>query len=129
MKLLLDTHVFIWTLVNPEKISRKALEKINKSTCYVSYVSLWEISLKYSLNKLKLDNITIDDICSSIEPSGLSTLGLSKDELCTFNQLNMWHKDPFDRMLIWQAIKNGLILISKDSEMKKYEADGLRLLW
>jgi len=132
MKLLLDSHTFLWALMAPEKLSKKArtaLEFPGNET-FVSSISFWELSLKYSLGKLHLEGTTPENLPTAAEKSGFSLLTLDPEIAATFHQLpHIEHRDPFDRMLIWQAIQSELTLITKDSAIKPYTELGLKVLW
>ncbi len=132
MNYLLDTHTFLWAIFESQKLSQTAKEIIIKpeNSIYVSLITFWEISLKYSLGKLELRNISPEDLPSISKESGFETLELSEKEVSSFHKLPRLHnKDPFDRLLIWQAINNNLIMISKDNQLSDYMQAGLRIIW
>ncbi len=132
MKYLLDTHTFLWVLFDDNNLSEMVKEIIRdlENKIYVSVISYWEISLKFATGKLELEGITPDELPVQAEQIGIQTLEISKEEVSTFYNLpKMKHKDPFDRLIIWQAINRNIILISKDKEMKDYQRFGLKTLW
>lgn len=132
MNCLLDTHTLIWSILDTEKLSLKARELIEdpQNLILVSAVNFWEISLKYSLGKLELHGVKPDEVPKLALQSGFELITLSPEETSSYHNLKgNWHRDPFDRMLIWQAIQQDLILISKDEAMKKYTEDGLKTVW
>jgi len=132
MKLLLDTHSFLWTLLDQKKLSLKARELITnpENSVWVSVISFWEISLKFSIGKLKLKATSPEQFPALAKKMGFSILELSDLVSSSFHQLpRLKHKDPFDRMLIWQAIQENSGFVSKDKEIKKYERLGLKLFW
>lgn len=97
---------------------------------FVSLITFWEISLKYSLGKLELQGVTPGELPGISEDSGFETLQLSAEDVSTFHKLpRQQHKDPFDRLIIWQAINNDLHLISKDSILPEYKEAGLSFTW
>ena len=98
---------------------------------FVSTVSFWEISLKASIGKLGLTGISPDEIPGYALSMGLTFLPLAADTASTFHQLPRIgkHRDPFDRMLVWQAIREDLVLVSRDRAMSSYETCGLSLVW
>jgi PIN domain nuclease of toxin-antitoxin system len=99
-------------------------------TVSVNVVSFWEISLKYATGKLHLDNVTPDDFPDIVRNSGLTVLQLADTEAVTFHRLpRMGHKDPFDRLIIWQAISRKLTLISQDRAFADYRKLGLKVIW
>jgi len=132
MKYLLDTHTLLWTIGKSEKLSADANKTIRNqgNDIYVSAVSLWEIAIKCRIEKLDLDGLEPEEILGLIEKMEFELIGLSPEEAISYGQLaETTHKDPFDRMLIWQSIKRKMILISKDHEFKKFEKYGLKLFW
>jgi PIN domain nuclease of toxin-antitoxin system len=130
---LLDCHSLLWSIDENDKLSRPAFEIISnrENTIYVSSVTFWEISIKTALGKLSVENYTPLELLKIAQgPMGLTLLPLSPIEAATFCQLPLTrHQDPFDRMLIWQAISRGLVLISKDCQFDKYQEYGLKTLW
>ena len=96
---------------------------------YRKRISLWEISLKYSIGKLELSGTNPDEIFESILESGLEVMPVETELFASYYKLQKKnrHKDPFDRLLIWQAIQNDLTLITDDSRMEDYVADGLKI--
>jgi PIN domain nuclease of toxin-antitoxin system len=129
----LDTHTFIWADLETKKLSKKSRDIIvdkGNEIC-VSVVSFWEISLKVRLKKFSFKNIDIRDFPQHAKEMGFTIVDLKEAETSTFYELPLKddHKDPFDRMLIWQAITNGMAMVSKDGLFKQYKDDGLRLVW
>ena len=129
---LLDTHYVLWSLFEPDKIAdsvRQILEN-ETDTKLVSGVNLWEISLKYSLGKLELGGTEPSEILDILLESGFMVAELESRLLATYHKLPRKdnHRDPFDRLLIWQAISRGCTLLTHDRAIDQYRADGLRLL-
>ena len=132
MSCLLDTHALLWTLFDPSHLGKKAAESIRNPevTVFVSVVSFWEISLKYATGKLELSGVTPDDFPAIALQSGFDILPVAAADAATFHHLpRMEHKDPFDRLIIWQAISHKLTLISKDKTFAAYRKLGLKVLW
>ena len=132
MNLLLDTHGFLWALFSPEKLSRKATREIKSSEndVAVSVVTFWEISLKYGLGKLEMTGVLPEELPDFARQMNLTILGITPDEASSFHNLpRLLHKDPFDRIIIWQAIQRKIILISKDRDFKAYHKFGLKSFW
>ncbi len=132
MKYLLDTHTLLWVLFKDEELSENARTSIQNSEneIFVSVITFWEISLKYGIGKLELENIIPEEISYKSKEINIQTLDLTENEASTFFKLpRIKHKDPFDRLIIWQAINRNITLISKDKAMKEYENFGLRILW
>lgn len=132
MKYLLDTHALLWVLFEEDKLSEKAKTIIKNpdNEIYASIISYWEISLKYALGKLELVGITVEELPVKAQEIGIETMEVSEGEASTFYKLpSLKHKDPFDRLIIWQAINRNIILISKDKVVKEYQKFGLEFLW
>ena len=131
-KLMLDTHVLLWAIGKSDELPPRVLDDITnlKNEVCVSAVSIWEIALKCSVGKLSL-NFDVEEIPKYCEQMGFSMISLEPLEALGSLKLplNENHKDPFDRMLIYQCIKRNFTLISKDSKMKLYKNDGLKYLW
>ena len=132
MNYLLDTHTFLWAAFSPAKLSAKAKREISsvENRVYVSTVSFWEISLKFALGKIELEHCTPDDMPDIAAQMRVEIIQPTPQETASFHQLpKAGHKDPFDRMIIWQAIQQSLVLISKDAEFPEYKNFGLKVLW
>lgn len=117
MSYLLDSHTLIWSLMDAEKLSAKvrSILEDTDNRILVSAVSFWEISLKYALGKLNLQGITPRQLPELTRQTGFELIELLPEERATYHEFEAsWHRDPFDRMLIWQAIQNKLTIISKD---------------
>jgi PIN domain nuclease of toxin-antitoxin system len=131
-KLMLDTHVLLWTIGNSDKLSPQTVEQINdkNNEIFVSAISLWEIVLKQSIGKLEL-NFEVEDIPTYCKQMGFYLIPLKPLEVLGFLKLPQKknHKDPFDRMLICQCIANDYVLVSKDEKMAEYRDNGLKCLW
>jgi PIN domain nuclease of toxin-antitoxin system len=133
MKYLLDTHSFIWAIRDTNKLSKKASKIIEDTNndVWVSVVTFWEMSIKHSLGKLSLGNVSPEDFIGFANNSQISIVGLSAALAASSHQLpcRKNHKDPFDRMLIWKALKSDFHVISKDSDFSLYSDLGLQLIW
>ena len=132
MRYLLDTHVLLWILFDKNQLSQKAKTIIKNldNEIFASVISYWEISLKYNIGKLIFENITPDEIPLKAKQIQISTLNLSEYDVSTFYKLpRLEHKDPFDRLIIWQAINQKIPLISKDRKIKEYKTYGLDYIW
>ncbi|WP_344975662.1 type II toxin-antitoxin system VapC family toxin [Compostibacter hankyongensis] len=131
MTLLLDTHYLIWALTDTKKLSGKIKPLLTdpENRVLVSVVSLWEVSLKSALGKLNIQGFSPEDLPLLCQQIGFDILPLSVTESSTYHQLEAsYHKDPFDRMLIWQALSNGYIFVTADKQVRKYCSAGLKLL-
>lgn len=128
---LLDTHVLIWALLDPDKLSNSHKDILRHSSArkFISTVSIWEISLKFGLGKLGLGEHTPEEFFDSAMSLGLDILSPEPQVYASFHRLrlNTEHKDPFDRMIIWHAMQADITLISYDSKMSQYRPQGLKL--
>jgi len=128
---LADTHILLWSFLETGKLSETTksilLDKSNE--IHYSPISLWEISIKYGLKKLSLNGGTPDDFYNELQNSYFHCKMLNPQELITNYKLPMYHKDPFDRFLIWEAIRNDFILISVDTQMELYKKEGLKVVY
>jgi len=128
---LLDTHTLLWALLEPSKLTpqqRRIIESSDKEKC-MSTISIWEISLKFSLGKLNLGGHTPEEFLKGAQELGFRVVIPTPEHYASFHQLPsvVKHKDPFDRMLIWQAIQDGLTLLSSDGQLPNYKIHGLKL--
>jgi PIN domain nuclease of toxin-antitoxin system len=132
MRYLLDTHSLLWSLFSPEKLSASARKQIRsrENEVFASVVTFWEISLKYAMGKLELVDTGPEELPGAAENMGLDILPLRPEEAASFYKLpRLAHKDPFDRLIIWQAIQGKATLISRDREFKVYGKFGLKIHW
>jgi PIN domain nuclease of toxin-antitoxin system len=121
MKLLLDTHTFLWMDSEPEKLSQHVQELCQnpENTLLLSVVSIWEIQIKKQLGKLEL-RIPLSEIIREQQENGIEILAIESAHIFGLEALPNHHKDPFDRLLISQAIVEGAILLSADPLIKQY---------
>lgn len=131
MKVLIDTQIVLWLLFEKNKIKQHEIDLIedadNEIIC--SAISLFEISLKYSIGKLVLNKIKPDEIHRILLTGGYEVENVSIETFSTFYKLPLeLHKDPFDRILIWEAITKKYVLMTHDRQMMKYEKYGLKLV-
>ena len=119
MKLLLDTHAFLWALSEPNRLSKKQIAAMEDPTnkVYVSSISITEIAIKASLGKLEL----VFDPLDAAEKSGFAMLDFSAKDALIPKDLPFHHRDPFDRMLITQAISRKLMIATQDSIIERYD--------
>jgi len=133
MKYLIDSCVLLWLAMESDKISSRARAIITDPhiDVFASTISLWELSLKHAIGKLTLEGVVVEDLVEILYESGFSLIGLNELESSSFHRLPKvkGHRDPFDRMLIWQSITRGMTLISSDTSFDAYRSFGLRLLW
>lgn len=126
MAYLLDTHTLLWFLQDDSQLSNKSRELIEISDVFVSIASLWGIAIKHSLGKLQLPKPFDDIFPEQLIINEIDILSIDINHIKIVNQLKFIHRDPFDRVIIAQALNNNLILISKDTKFADY---GVNLLW
>ncbi|MCF0073868.1 type II toxin-antitoxin system VapC family toxin [Dyadobacter sp. CY261] len=132
MTYLLDTHTLIWTLTKSVKLSDnvRSILQDRSNEIVVSALSFWEIAIKRSVQKLDLEGGTPEDFVLATLEADFRILPLSIDHCSScYKLLATHHKDPFDRMLIWQALHQECSLISIDRDIRKYVSEGLRVVW
>ena len=126
MRLLLDTVTFIWAVISPERISRRSMSALQnaESLREISSISISEISIKESRNKLAFDR---DKMVTGMQDLRLHVLPYTSDHALQLFDLPLHHTDPFDRMLIAQALSEGIPIITCDEKFRLYE--GLKIIW
>ncbi len=127
MKILIDTHILIWVLTDEkQKLSSLEIEAIEntENQVFVSIVSLWEIGIKNSLGRLNLKR-NLDLFFELVAKTDFQVLPISEKEIIQMSQLPFHHNDPFDRLILGQAIAYKLTLISKDAAFRKYDVNFL----
>jgi PIN domain nuclease of toxin-antitoxin system len=123
MRLLLDTHIFLWYIVGDSRVRpavRRAIE--DSDAAFLSVVSLWEATTKYQLGKLPLPEPPHPWLSVQRESHGIDSLALDEGSVARFPMLPMHHRDPFDRMLVCQALEHDLTVVTVDSVLEKYPA-------
>ena len=122
MKLLLDTHVVIWWLVDDPTLAEDIKVRLDhEPDVYVSPATIWEVAIKQAIGKLKEPA----DLPERIRDSGFRELPVTSDHAIAAGRLPLIHRDPFDRMLVAQARCENLTLVSRDPEIQKYEVSVL----
>jgi len=117
MRILLDTHLLLWSLSQPSKLSTTVRRKIDAAEVYASAASIWEISIKSTLGKL---NANPREVLDGIEPAGFNLLAVSGEHAAKVAELPLLHKDPFDRILVAQALVEPMILLTNDGALQEY---------
>lgn len=127
MNYLLDTHTLIWFLKGTDELSEKTVKIIENSDAiiYVSIATIWELSIKISLGKFNFPN-GIEGFIKLVEDNGFEILPITINDTIKICSLEYIHRDPFDRIMIAQSLENNLIIITKDSHIKKYN---VKTLW
>ncbi|HKT65206.1 MAG TPA: type II toxin-antitoxin system VapC family toxin [Burkholderia sp.] len=118
MRLLLDTHIFLWTVTNDPKLSVRARRLISGADeRFVSSASIWEAAIKAGLGKLDID---VGRLVRSIGASGIRELPVSAVHGAAVRDLPPHHRDPFDRLLVAQARHEPLQLVTADAQLARY---------
>ncbi|MEB3248580.1 MAG: type II toxin-antitoxin system VapC family toxin [Merismopediaceae bacterium] len=126
MKFLLDTHVMLWFLNDDPKLAPNIRDEIEEcNQVFVSIISLWEVAIKFNIGKLKL-GLDFRDLSKALDDSNITILNIIVSDFYTYINLPLHHKDPFDRLLISQAINHSLILVSRDQALDDYP---IQRLW
>lgn len=122
MRLLLDTHVFLWFILAPSQLSSDALAAIQtaENTIYLSLVSAWEMSIKSRLGKLSLEQPIEHFITDQAQHNRFEILPITLRHIAAVETLPLLHRDPFDRLLIAQSMTEGLPLITADRSISTY---------
>lgn len=128
MKLLLDTCAFLWLQTDSSHLSAAARAKIldPANEVYLSAVSVWEIARKYAQHKISLPSHPSTLIPAVRNDSGIESLPLTEADALAAEKLQLFHKDPFDRMLIAQALMGGLAIVTSDRAFEPYP---VRVIW
>ena len=123
MKLLLDTHVFLWWITDPKKLSGTARELASdgNNSLYWSSASSWEVSIKYALGRLPLPEPPEKFIPSELTKNAIESLPIIDTHAFRAGQLPRHHRDPFDRMLVAQAQIESFFLLSNDRQLNLYD--------
>ena len=128
MRLLLDTHVFLWWVTDAPELSRRARRAIadSKSECLLSVASCWEMAIKAGLGKLELSGRIDRFLPQQMASNGIRELPVEMRHATRVARLPFHHRDPFDRLLAAQALEEGLSIVSADHIFKRY---GLTRIW
>lgn len=125
MRLLLDTHTFIWFIEGNNKLSNiaKSLIERRENERFLSIASLWEIAIKTSLGRLNLNASIQQLVDNHVYGNAVNLLPISPNCLDQLTNLSFFHKDPFDRVIIAQAMAENLTIVSKDDFFGSYNVD------
>ncbi len=128
MRLLLDTCTFLWIASGSTQLSRRAAQLFSDpaNEVFLSAVSAWEIAVKYSLGRLRLPGPPAEYIPSLRERHGIVALPVKEEEALYLPRIPSLHRDPFDRMLVCQAVVNGMALLTPDPLIVQYP---VRAIW
>lgn len=119
MKIIIDAHIFLWAISDNSKLTKKQIQALQtlSNTIYVSSISITELMIKLSIGKLQID---FDPVAIAVE-SGFELLDYSAEDAVALKILPFHHKDPFDRMLISQAINRKYKIMTVYSKFKNYD--------
>jgi len=128
VRLLLDTVTFLWLVADPDELTTRAREAIvdPANEVFLSAVSTWEITVKHALRRLPLPEPIDRFIPTQRDRHGVDSLPLDEESTLQLARLPALHRDPFDRMLICQAIAHGLVIVTPDRDVRRYP---VRTLW
>lgn len=128
MRLLLDTHVFLWAIAEQSRLSDRVRSWLEDgdNEAWVSIASIWEIAIKAGLGQLRLPTDLGGFLARHLALSDFRVLPIGLEHAVAVRDLPLHHRDPFDRMLIAQSRTEGLALVTRDARMKAYEVE---VLW
>lgn len=127
MKILLDTHAFLWFVMDSPKISKRATSLIEstENEVYLSVASVWEMAIKVSIGKLRIDESFEDFIMPELESNQFSLLNIEVRHLGKVVNLPFHHRDPFDRLLAAQSLTMNMPILSRDTAFDLYDVERL----
>lgn len=127
MKILLDTHIIIWLVKTPEQLSQSTLDTLanNNNDLYYSLASIWELAIKSSIGRIQLD---ISILLKMLQQNNIESLPIKENHIIKVKELPMLHKDPFDRLLIAQAICENLQLFTRNKLLQEYSKKLVKLV-
>ena len=124
MKVLVDSHIYVWAKLGDHRLSARARKVLRSDDheLFFSLASLWELSIKLRNGKLRTLTSSIAFLHDSLEEDGISILPIAYADILAVEHLEYHHRDLFDRIMIAQAINNGLTLLTNDADIKLYSA-------
>ena len=124
MKLLLDTCTFLWLIADARRLPAPVVERFKRpdTEVYLSAASAWEIALKHALGKLPLEEAPQRLVPAQRDAHGISALAIDEESALHLSRLPALHRDPFDRLLVSQAIVHGLTILTPDPLITQYPA-------
>ncbi len=130
MNYVVDTHILLWLIKEPAKISKQQLQVLQNpnNQIFISNISFWEITLKYNTGKLNLQGFLPHDLPQVAVNLGLTILNIDAQTMADCYQLSQvdQHKDPFDKLLIWLCINHNYTLVSTDTQLEPYKKHNLK---
>jgi PIN domain nuclease of toxin-antitoxin system len=129
VRVLIDGHAFVWALLQDPRVSKKARSILfsEEHELFFSLATLWELSLKIRLGKLRNLTSSIAYLNDELAEYRITVLPITYQDILTVEHLEYHHRDPFDRVLIAQAINNSLTLLTNDANIKLYS--NVTTLW
>ena len=127
MKILLDTHAFLWFVMDSPKISKRATSLIEstENEVYLSVASVWEMAIKVSIGQLRIDESFEDFIMPELKSNQFSLLNIEVRHLGKIVNLPFHHRDPFDRLLAAQSLTMNMPILSRDTAFDLYDVERL----
>ena len=122
MKVLVDTHAILWWLAGDERLSKRARKILQdpENKRWVSIASLWEIAIKMSSGRLPAEGLTLGTIAGLLKAQQFAILPVRLEDLLRLELLPWLHRDPFDRLIVAQALEEGISLLTADGDMSHY---------
>jgi PIN domain nuclease of toxin-antitoxin system len=121
VKILIDTHIFLWFILEDDRLNFKLFDLLEADhDVFISVASLWEIAIKSSINKFQLPEPFHPFIQEQVKINDFEILEINYDHLNLVAKLDFYHRDPFDRLMISQAIVEEMPVVSLDSQFKQY---------
>lgn len=129
MRILVDSHSYVWTKLNDPRLSKKArsIMRSDEHELFFSLASLWELSLKIRKGKLRTLTSSIAFLHDLLAEDGIELLPIRYEDVLAVEHLDIHHGDPFDRMLIAQAINRNLLMLTNDTDIKLYSE--IKTIW
>jgi PIN domain nuclease of toxin-antitoxin system len=126
MKVLMDTHVFLWGLTQESRLSKRVRSLLSVADLWVSVASIWEIITKIQVGKLVLPSPAGPFLTGKLASNGVSVLPISLDHVLRIEGMELHHRDPFDRILIAQSLEESFPIVTADPLFQKYPVE---LIW
>jgi len=128
MRLLVDSHTLVWAMLKDHRLSNRARRAFmpDSDELHVSFVSLWELSIKITIGKLRTLGSSISYLCDECREYGINLIPLRFNHILRVESLPLHHRDPFDRLLVAQALEEDLAILSSDRLLHQYSA---KIVW
>jgi len=123
MLYLIDTHILIWALTSPDRLSTNIKNLLEQESIFISQISFFEIAIKQTLGKLPEFALSTTALIAAVEEDGFNLLSIQSNHIDSYPQLPLLqnHRDPFDRLLLATALSENMAIISADSNFKFYQ--------